>query len=380
MVTHDSDWHLSDELVRYTQQAIFDTMKKYLGSGPVFSAVGNHDTAPDDSSTPHSLPDSATRNEFSYDWENLQRLFEAEGWFTHKEAEQVSKHYGGYSVSPRKGLRIICLNTDFWYNSNVYNYINSTNPDNSGILRFLTDELESAHKRGERAWIMGHVLTGWDGTNSLSNPTNLFYQIIDHYSPHTIAHIFFGHTHEDQFNVFYSNNGTQRLTSLAKAVSFMSPSITPGSNVNSALRLYHVDPEDYSVYDFDQFYTQVADFSTIPETHGPTWKHLYSAREAYSNFSSSYPNGTLENGMKLSAGSMWPTNAPLNATFWAALTDEMLARPDLVKTFSRYQARNSTTADYCTKGGCLQAVPCYARSGDAILGQECPKGFGSVQS
>ncbi|UZJ52353.1 hypothetical protein CBS101457_001673 [Exobasidium rhododendri] len=380
-VVHDSNWHLSNDLVRYTQQAFFDLAKKYLGSGPVFSAVGNHDTAPSDSSSPHSLPDAGPRNEFSYDWANLQRLFEAEGWFTHDEAEQVSRHYGGYSVSPRKGLRIITINTDFWYLSNVYNYINSTDPDQSGTLRFLTDELEAAHKNRERVYIVGHVLSGWDGSNVLDNPTNLFYQIVNHYSPHTIAHIFFGHTHEDFFNVFYSSNGTERSTKYAKAVSFMGPSITPGSNVNSALRFYHIDPETYEVQDYDQYYTQVNDFADLPAAgHGPIWRHLYSAREEYSNFSSAYPNRTLDNNIRLDLGSIWPSTFPLNATFWSALTDEMLARPDLVKTFSINQARNSTTANYCTSGGCLQAVPCYARSGSGILGKECPQGFGSVQS
>jgi sphingomyelin phosphodiesterase len=381
MVTHDSSWHLSNDLIKYTEQSIFDTMKRYLGSGPVFSAIGNHDTAPSDSASPHSVPDAGPRKEYSYDWDNLKRLFYAEGWFTHKEADQVSRHYGGYSVSPRKGLRIITLNTDFWYKANIYNYINSSNPDTSGILRFLTDELEMASRRGERVWIVGHVLTGWDGSNPMANPTNLFYQIVDHYSPRTIAHIFFGHTHEDQFNVFYSNNGTERTTLNAKAVSFMSPSITPGTNVNSALRFYHVDPETYEIMDYDQYYTQVADFKTLPQTdHGPVWKLLYSAREGYSNFSSAYPNETIGNGIQLSQGSIWPKSSPLNATFWAALTDEMLARPEVVVKFSNYQARNSTRGHYCTTGPCLEAIPCYARSGSSILGQQCPQGYGSVQS
>ena len=64
-----------------------------------------------------------------------------------------------------------------------------TNPDTSGMLRFLTDELQDAEDAGERGslylsafhqylsidpvWIIGHVLTGWDGTNPLLNPTNL---------------------------------------------------------------------------------------------------------------------------------------------------------------------------------------------------------------
>ena len=67
-----------------------------------------------------------------------------------------------------------------------------THPDTSGMLRFLTDELQDAEDKGDRGttsnplprfsllttsrrlvWIVGHVLTGWDGTNPLRNPTNL---------------------------------------------------------------------------------------------------------------------------------------------------------------------------------------------------------------
>lgn len=386
MVTHDSTYHLSDALVRYTQQAIFDTMKKYLGHGPVFSAIGNHDTAPSDSAAPRALPDKGPRDEFSYDWNNLRRLFEAEGWFSHKEGKQVAKHYGGYSVSPRKGLRIITLNTDFWYKGNVYNFINSSNPDASGTLRFLTDELEAAHNRKERVWIVGHVLTGWDGTNPLPNPTNLFYQIVDHYSPRTIAHIFFGHTHEDQFNVFFGNNATERTTKHAKAVSFMAPSVTPGTNVNPALRLYTVDPETYEVMDYDQYYTQVPDFRGVLETgHGPEWKLLYSARGTYGNFSASATvrdggEATVGNGtVPVQRNKTWPASAPLNATFWSAVTDEMTARPSLVSdVFHVFQGRNSSKTAACN-ASCVAASICYMRSGSAPLGQLCPQGFGSVQ-
>ena len=65
-----------------------------------------------------------------------------------------------------------------------------TNPDTSGMLRFLTDELQDAEDASDRGqsepsrhrrviqwlslvWIIGHVLSGWDGTNPLRNPTNL---------------------------------------------------------------------------------------------------------------------------------------------------------------------------------------------------------------
>jgi len=73
--------------------------------------------------------------------------------------------------------------------ANYFNYINASHPDTSGMMRFLADELQSAEDAGDRgkcamhlelsevnvniAWIIGHVPSGWDGTNGLLNPTNL---------------------------------------------------------------------------------------------------------------------------------------------------------------------------------------------------------------
>ena len=90
-------------------------------------------------------------------------------------------------------LRIISRFDDYPHSANYFNYINMTNPDTSGMLRFVTDELQDAEDAGDRGssssdlylrdfpenimffsvWILGHVLTGWDGTNGLNNPTNL---------------------------------------------------------------------------------------------------------------------------------------------------------------------------------------------------------------
>jgi hypothetical protein len=101
---------------------------------------------------------------------------------------------------------MITFNSDFWYRSNFLNFINTSNPDVSGSFEFLIDELQAAEDNGERVWLFAHVLSGWDGSNPLPNPTNLFYQIVERYSPHVIANIFFGHTHEDQFMLYYANN------------------------------------------------------------------------------------------------------------------------------------------------------------------------------
>lgn len=38
--------------------------------------------------------------------------------------------------------------------------VQTTNPDMSGMLRFLTDELQTAEDACQRVWILGHVLPG----------------------------------------------------------------------------------------------------------------------------------------------------------------------------------------------------------------------------
>src|SRR5438046_8193138 len=69
------------------------------------------------------------------------------------------------------GLKIISLNTDFWYTENIFNFYNFTNTDNSGVLKFLADELSASEAINQRVWIIGHVISGYDGSIALPNPS-----------------------------------------------------------------------------------------------------------------------------------------------------------------------------------------------------------------
>lgn len=55
------------------------------------------------------------------------------------------------------------------------------------MLKWLADELTACEAKGQRAWIIGHVLSGYDGSQPLPNPTALFYSIVRRFSPTTIA-------------------------------------------------------------------------------------------------------------------------------------------------------------------------------------------------
>ncbi|KAI6711476.1 hypothetical protein JHW43_006032 [Diplocarpon mali] len=359
LVSHDPLNQMSREYVEYTETSLYGMLKSYI-NGPVFPVLGNHDSAPENIDAPRRLP-GLLGQQFSWNYEHVSGLWQNNGWIDAATAAQAAVHYAAYSVKNHYGLRIITFNTDFWFRNNFLNFINTTDPDASGSFGFLIRELQAAEDAGERVWILGHVLSGWDGTNPLPNPTDLFYQIVDRYAPHVIANIFWGHTHEDQVLIYYANNGTVRDAAHALATGWIGPSVTPLTNLNSGYRLYEVDTGSFDIYDAYTFYSDVSAYPALDAT-GPSYHVEYSTRAAY-------------------AGAVgWPDTAPLNATFWHGLTVAMETNRSLVQAFNTYQGKSSVRSPNCTSDACAAAKVCYMRSGSVALGRACPQGFASVQS
>ncbi|KAH8112141.1 Metallo-dependent phosphatase-like protein [Phellopilus nigrolimitatus] len=363
LVAHDPDNQLSHAYVEYTETVVFDLIRRMLKAGPTYVALGNHDSVGVAEDAPHSLGGELA-NQYNWNYDHVASLWAHEHWLPEAAVKLARAHYGAYMVRRHDGLRVITLNTNLWYRANWFNYINLTTADTSGMLRFLTDELQDAEDAGERVWIMGHVLSGWDGTNPLENPSNLFYQIVDRFSPHVIANIFWGHTHEDQLSIYYANNGTVMSAESALAVSWIGPSITPASNLNSGFRVYEVDSATFEILDA---HTWKSDVNAFPELDGqldfgPTYTYEYDTRKTYGN------NVTG-----------WGPNDPLNATWWHLVTEAMEVDSSLVAKFNTYQGKSSVRTKPCSDE-CIAAKICYIRSGSAsIAKQNCAPGYGSVQ-
>ncbi|KAI0066506.1 Metallo-dependent phosphatase [Artomyces pyxidatus] len=362
LVAHDAEQQLSRDYIMYTETLLYDLFKRMLGGGPVYAALGNHDSYNQAQDATHSLGGELAE-QFSWNYDHVASLWEHEGWISQSAVALARAHYAAYAVQRTDGLRIITLNTDLWYRANWFNYVNLSQIDTSGMLRFLTDELQDAEDHGERAWIVGHVLSGWDGTNALLNPTDHFYQIVDRFSPHVIANIFWGHTHEDQLSIFYSNNATNISAETALATSWIGPSITPLTNLNSGFRVYEVDTATFDIVDAHTWRSEVNSFPELDSQvqFGPTYAYEYSTRDVY--------------GTNIT----WGANDPLNATWWHLVTEQMEANPDLVTTFNELQGKQSVLTPPCT-GACIAAKICYMRSGSSSISvQNCARGFGSVQ-
>ncbi|GAA95825.1 uncharacterized protein L969DRAFT_18249 [Mixia osmundae IAM 14324] len=365
ITAHDPANELSRAYDLYCEDVVYDLMKKFIpGNGPVYASIGNHDSIQQAQAAPHGLGPTYVSEQFSWNYDHLSSLWQAEGWIDEATVQEARTHYGGYSVSRKDNLKIITLDTNLFYRANLLAYINTTNSDPSGILRFLTDELQSAEDAGQRAIIQFHVLTGWSGTNPLPGPSDLFYQIVDRYSD-TIAFIPAGHLHEDVNSIYYSNNATTMSAATAQLVTWVGPSVTPLTNLNSGFRIYELDSETFDVLDAFTFYSNV---STYPELqtqteNGPTFKYEYSHRDTYG---SAVPD--------------WPANAPLNATWWHLLSEAMERNGTYIEMFNTLQGKMSSKTTNCTNQACQEAKVCYIRSASAPIALDnCSGNYSSVQ-
>jgi len=116
LVSHDSQNQLSRAYTEYAETSVYDLFKEYIGS-PVFPVLGNHDSNPEAIDAPHSLP-GPLGQQFSWNYDHVASLWQQNGWINSSTADEARLHYGAYSVKNQYGLRIITLNTDFWYRSN----------------------------------------------------------------------------------------------------------------------------------------------------------------------------------------------------------------------------------------------------------------------
>lgn len=245
---------------------ITDLVKKFLGQVPVYPAVGNHESTP-----VNSFPPPFIKGNHSSHW-----LYEAmaktwEPWLP-AEALQTLRIGGFYALSPRPGLRLISLNMNFCSRENFWLLINSTDP--AGQLQWLIQELQAAEDRGDKVHIIGHIPPG----HCLKSWSWNYYQIVSRYE-NTLAGQFFGHTHVDEFEIFYDEETLSRPLSVA----FLAPSATTYIGLNPGYRVYQIDGNysgsSHVVLDHETYILNLTQ-ANAPGA-APHWQRLYRARETY---------------------------------------------------------------------------------------------------
>lgn len=131
----------------------------------------------------------------SWLYDELETLWSQ--WLPNTTAQTIRRG-AFYSVLVRPGFRIITLNMNYCNNKNWWLLLNDTDP--AAELQWLIYELQSAEFANEKVHIIGHIPPGM--SDCLKVWSRNYYSIIARYES-TIVAQFFGHTHSDEFEVFY---------------------------------------------------------------------------------------------------------------------------------------------------------------------------------
>ncbi|XP_076041029.1 sphingomyelin phosphodiesterase-like [Oratosquilla oratoria] len=259
-------WSTSPEWNTNAVQALTNLIQKYFQDVFVYPAVGNHEANPLDQfpTIEHGLPD-----DISQKW-----LYTAlkESWtkFLPETVTFWNENGAFYSVPVRPGFRIISINSMWGKTANTWVALNSTDPFSE--LSWLEGQLKKAEDEGELVHILGHVPPGLvSNERTWSREYN---RIINRYE-NTIRGQFFGHTHFDEFEIFYEG---ERPTNIG----YIAPSQTTWESFNPAYRIYYVDGDrpgtTRSVIDHE---TWIMNLTAAHVTNEPVWFKTYSAKDEY---------------------------------------------------------------------------------------------------
>lgn len=292
----------------------------------ILPAVGNHEGIPAGNFPPPWNKDK----EHSIDWLYKELNKQWKKWLPESEENSIL-HGGFYSVLIRPGFRVISLNTNY---CNIYSWwlvVNHIDPAKE--LDWLANQLDQAEINNEKVHIIGHIPPG--SIDCLKTWSHNYNEIINRYQ-HIIKAQFFGHTHSDEFQLFYDPKNSSRPNNIA----YIAPSVTPYSGYNPAYRIYYVDGEHAdSTWEVIDHETWIMDLDKANSNlnNKPEWLKFYSAREAFD----------------------MPNLGPLE---WHRLIYRMVKDPKVFDTFYKFYHRDSPVNQIITNKEKLYML-CDLKSG-----------------
>ncbi|XP_031848043.1 sphingomyelin phosphodiesterase 1 [Nomia melanderi] len=259
-------WETSKEGNIRSLEQIYNKIYEIFGKVPVFPVLGNHE--------PHPLnlfsPTNITLNNVSTNWlyESVADLWISYGWLP--EYTRSTLLQGGYyTVTPKKGFRIIALNSNVCYCYNWWLWYTPRDPDNQ--LQWLTNTLLTAEKNQEFVHILSHVPV--NSNSCLKTWKREYLKIINRFS-HLIRAEFNGHTHNDEMTIFYNSNHE------AENIAWNGGSITSYSKLNPNYKVYNVNGSSYAVTDYENWMYDLHSANKNVNKR-PKWYKSYSFKMEY---------------------------------------------------------------------------------------------------
>lgn len=304
-------------------RATIEQLMIYFPETPIFPALGNHESAP-----VNSFPPPFVLEDHGVGWLYEELAHQWLRWLPQTSSPTIRKG-AFYSVLVYPGFRIISLNMNYCNNKNWWLLLNSTDPAQE--LQWLIYELQNAEDRGEKVHILGHIPPGHH--DCLKVWSHNYYTIVNRYES-TITAQFFGHTHFDEFELFYDEHNRHRVTNIA----YIGPSVTTYYKLNPGYRMYYIEGDFADsrklVTDHETWVMNLEEANRIGQ---PRWYQLYSAKRAY-NMRNLLPEE------------------------WNRLVYKMALDDDLFKKYQRFYWKNSIAREDCDSE-CKKRMLCDLKSG-----------------
>ncbi|XP_015834710.2 sphingomyelin phosphodiesterase isoform X1 [Tribolium castaneum] len=258
-------WETSIKRNTKSLSKIYSYMKKKFNV-PVFPVLGNHEPYPLDQWPPLDVQDERISNRWLF--ELVAKLWSP---LVGEDISETVLKGGYYTVSPRTGFRIIAINSNPCYSYNWWLVLNDVDP--YGQLQWLADTLLEAEKNDERVHILSHVPSGT--SECLSVWAREYSKIVERFA-NTIAGQFVGHTHQDEFYVYYNcSDDTQ-----AVGAAFNGAAVTPWIESNPSYKIFDVDSKSFNLLDYEEWTFNLTLANSQPSAP-LEWYKLYRFTEAY---------------------------------------------------------------------------------------------------
>jgi sphingomyelin phosphodiesterase len=165
-----------------------------------------------------------------------------------------------------------CNNQNWWL------LLNTTDPADE--LTWFIRELQTAELSGEKVMVIGHIPPG--SNDCLQVWSRNYYRIINRFED-TITGQFFGHTHQDEFQLFYDEHdeqsGNHFLTLRPTSVAYVAPSVTTFDGVNPGYRVYTINADTNDVHDYETFFVNLTRANEGRDRSSFVVESSYTARE-----------------------------------------------------------------------------------------------------
>merc|ERR1719347_314338 len=249
-----------------TVKTVLDYVLEIFPNTQVIPALGNHEPFPC-----NILPGTTTGvadTDFDPDWLLSEMSSYFMNWLPEEQVQQF-REFAGYSFLLREGFRIISVPSPLCLTYNFASFVDFSDPGN--VLEWLVSELTQAESAGEKVHILCHVPSG--GADCLGSWGREFGKIISRFE-NTVMAQFNGHTHNDEFVVFYDPSDLSRATNIA----FVTPSVSTYAGLNMGYRLYTVDATgSYRVTDTETYVFDMGAANQAGQGSSPHYFKLYSA-------------------------------------------------------------------------------------------------------